>query len=65
MYSLIRHRPAQELLVRQAPAFTAAFVLAEAYYRFHSFTLECAAFLATWCAFDAALDFASRLRRKG
>ena len=31
-----------------APAATAAIVIAEIFYKFHSFTLECLAFLATW-----------------
>ena len=26
----------------------ASFVIAEVFYKFHSFTLECAAFLVTW-----------------
>ena len=28
-------------------------MIAEVFYKFHSFTLECAAFLATWAALDA------------
>jgi hypothetical protein len=30
-----------------------AFVVAELFYKFHSFTLECAAFLSTWYVFEA------------
>ena len=32
----------------------------ELFYKFHSFTLECGAFLATWWVYDALL---ARLRR--
>ena len=37
--------------------FLVAFVIAELFYKFHSFTLECAAFLATWFVLDGALQF--------
>jgi len=32
----------------------ASFVIAEVFYKFHSFTLECAAFLVTWYALSWA-----------
>jgi hypothetical protein len=37
-----------ERVVVHAPAVLAAMVVAELFYKFHSFTLECIAFLATW-----------------
>lgn len=37
----------------QAPCVLVAGVVAEAFYKFHSFTLECGAFLLTWAAVDA------------
>jgi hypothetical protein len=52
MYQLIQSISRQDLLRRQLPALMTAFVLAEIFYKFHSFTLECAAFLATWFALD-------------
>jgi hypothetical protein len=36
--------------------------LLEAFFKFHSFTLECACFLATWTALGAILSFATRGR---
>ena len=33
---------------RELVPFIAAFVIAELFYKFHSFSLECIAFLATW-----------------
>jgi hypothetical protein len=38
-----------------------AWIIAEAFYKFHSFTLECIAFLATWFVLDAALTGAKRV----
>jgi hypothetical protein len=52
MYSYVRTVGVPTFLAREAPAFGAAFLIAEVFYKFHSFTLECAAFLATWYAFS-------------
>lgn len=66
MYQLIRHLTATQLLARQAPALAISIVIAELFYKFHSFTLECAAFLATWFVVDAAAQFlVARLRLGG
>ena len=59
MYTLLRSVPWRNLVTTQAPALLASFVIAELFYKFHSFTLECLAFLATWFAIDALL---TRLR---
>jgi hypothetical protein len=59
MYTLLRSVPWRTLISTQAPALLASFVIAELFYKFHSFTLECLAFLATWFAIDALL---TRLR---
>jgi len=37
-------------LTREAPALGVSLLLAEIFYRFHSFSLECIAFLLTWAA---------------
>jgi hypothetical protein len=55
MYTLLRTVPLRRLLMTQAPALGLAFVVAELFYKFHSFTLECLAFLATWFVLDAVL----------
>lgn len=57
MYTLIRSRPLRRLLLEQAPALGTSLIVAELFYKFHSFTLECIAFLATWYVFDAATQF--------
>jgi hypothetical protein len=44
--------PLRQLLVEQLPVLALAIVIAEFFYKFHSFTLECIAFLLTWYALD-------------
>ena len=56
MYTLIRLIPVKRLLLEQAPALAVSFAIAEAFYKFHSFTLECLAFLATWYVADAVIQ---------
>lgn len=48
MYSYVKQVGIPTVLAQEAPAFLASFVIAELFYKFHSFTLECAAFLVTW-----------------
>lgn len=64
MYTLIRSMPLQRLLIEQLPAFLAAFLIAEMFYKFKSFTLECIAFLITWFVIDAVIQYAVKLFRK-
>jgi hypothetical protein len=51
-------------LVREGLTFAVALVIAEMFYKFHSFSLECLAFLATWAALSALADLGVRLFRK-
>ncbi|HET7276213.1 MAG TPA: hypothetical protein VFI91_13675 [Longimicrobiaceae bacterium] len=55
MFRLLTSISTGELFKSQMPVFLVAFVSAELFYKFHSFTLECAAFLATWYVLDAAV----------
>lgn len=55
MFRLLTSISTGELFKQQLPVFLAAFAVAELFYKFHSFTLECAAFLVTWFVLDAAL----------
>ena len=55
MFRLLTSISSGELFKRQLPAFLIAFVVAELFYKFHSFALECAAFLATWFVLDAVM----------
>jgi hypothetical protein len=52
MYELVRHTLLQKLLPQQLVSGGAAFIIANQFYQFHSFALECLAFLVTWGAFD-------------
>jgi hypothetical protein len=56
MYQPLSNLPASQLLTRQAPALAASMAIAEVFYKFHSFTLECGAFLATSFVLDAAIQ---------
>jgi hypothetical protein len=56
MYSLVRILPVARLLREQLPAFLLAFVIAELFYKLHSFALETLAFLVTWGVIDAVIQ---------
>jgi len=60
MYTLIKSLRIPELLLEQLPVVGFSLLIAEHFYKFHSFTLECGAFLATWYVLDAALQLARR-----
>lgn len=57
MYSFVRRLTTRELVLEQAPALLGSLVVAEMFYKFHSFLLEGIAFLATWFLLDAVLQF--------
>ena len=48
MHQLIRSNSVKHLLACETPALVLALVIAELFYKFGSFTLECLAFLVTW-----------------
>jgi hypothetical protein len=58
MYTLVRSLPLRQLLLEQAIPFTASFLIADRFYKFHSFALETLAFLATWFVLDLGLKLA-------
>jgi hypothetical protein len=64
VYTLVRSLGSRAALVREAVTFAAALAVAEALYKFHSFSLECLAFLATWAAFSGLASGVGRLFRK-
>ena len=63
MFTLIRAVSFGTLLQEQFPVLIISFVVAELFYKFHSFTLETAAFLVTWFALDAGVQVVKRLVR--
>lgn len=64
MYELIRHSVLHKLVPQQVAAGGIAFIIANQFYRFHSFGLELLAFLLTWATFDYITQKAIKLFRK-
>jgi hypothetical protein len=60
MFTLFRLIPVREALTAQIPVLVAAFAVAELFYKFGSFMLECLAFLATWFVFDLVVHLVRR-----
>ena len=52
MYTLLRGRSFKSLTIDTLPPLFAAFIVAEMFYKWKSFTLECLGFLVTWFVFD-------------
>jgi hypothetical protein len=48
MYTLVRNSGLQRALRDEAVPLLLSFVVAESFYKFHSFALETGAFLLTW-----------------
>jgi hypothetical protein len=65
MYTLIREIPLKSLLAEHVPSLAISLVIAELFFKFKSFTLECLAFLATWFCVDAAIRFLINIKKKG
>jgi len=63
MFTLLKTLTVKQFFAQQLPAAATAWIIAEMFYKFHSFTLECAAFLATWFVLDALLTAVWRLFR--
>ena len=53
MYTLAKSLTRHQFFSQQIPSMVVALVTAELFYKFHSFILECAAFLVTWFVLDA------------
>ncbi len=64
MYSLARNLPLKSLAAEQLPALVVSMFTAELFFKWHSFTLECVGFLATWYALDRARVAVLKLRRR-
>lgn len=54
MYALVQSASVRQLLIDQVPVLILSIVIAELFYKFRSFTLECIAFLVTWYLLDFA-----------
>jgi len=56
MFTLLTRLAPRELFLQQAPVFLASLVIAELFYKFHSFLLETGAFLGTWFILDGIVS---------
>ena len=50
MFTLIQSHPLKDLASTELPSLVIALIVAELFYKFHSFMLEALAFLVTWLA---------------
>ena len=64
MFELLRSSSLRQLFARQAPVLVISLVVAEMFYKFGSFTLECLGFLATWFVLDATFALVARARSR-
>ena len=64
MYTLLKSMPLSRIALEQLPAIGSAWMIAEFFYKFHSFTLELAAFLVTWFIADAVIQVALNAMRR-
>jgi hypothetical protein len=62
MFSLLSDTAMRTRLWTELPALLAALTVAELFYKFHSFLLETAAFLATWHVLGLGMDWLRRRR---
>ena len=63
MFELLRHTLRNQLLPQQLLTGGTAFVIANEFYKFGSFGLECLAFLVTWGVIDFVVDLVLRFYR--
>jgi hypothetical protein len=63
VFTLIRSITIRQLFTEQLPAFAVSFVIAELFYKFHSFALESLAFLATWFLIDLLISVGASMAR--
>jgi hypothetical protein len=57
MIDILRGLRAQPAYGRRLLGFIPALVVTEMFYKFHSFSLECMAFLATWLLLDVLIEW--------
>ncbi|MFN7921363.1 MAG: hypothetical protein U0Q16_14775 [Bryobacteraceae bacterium] len=60
MYHLIRNLGVRNAVIQEAPGLVISLAIAEFFFKFHSFLLECTAFLPVWYCVSWAM---SKVRR--
>jgi len=63
MYQLLSSIGTSAIFFRQLPILILSFGIANLFYKFGSFGLECLAFLATWFVLDLGVQAIARLFR--
>jgi hypothetical protein len=62
MFTLIKNSTFPQIITKRLPGLVISLIIAEIFYKFHSFTLECVAFLGTWFLVDLTIEvIASKL----
>ena len=62
MFTLIKYSTVPQIITKRLPGLVISLIIAEIFYKFHSFTLECVAFLGTWFLVDLIIEvIANRL----
>lgn len=61
MYTFLRGLKSRRVALTELPALSGSVVIAELFYKFHSFSLECLAFLATWLVLGGIASLAGSL----
>jgi len=56
MYTLIKNSTVPQIITKRLPGLVISLIIAEIFYKFHSFTLECVAFLGTWFLIDLIIE---------
>jgi hypothetical protein len=64
MYTLASSLPPKVFWLQQMPVLAVSFAIAESFYKFGSFALECLAFLATWFVLDAVASLVRKLLKQ-
>lgn len=63
MYAFVRGLKWQQGMLVEGSAFLTSLVIAEFFYKWHSFTLECLGFLTTWFVVSGVFAAATRMLR--
>jgi len=56
MFTLIKNSTFPQIITKRLPGLVISLIIAEIFYKFHSFTLECVAFLGTWFLVDLTIE---------
>jgi hypothetical protein len=57
LFYLVASLTIKQIVFEKIPAFGISIIIAELLYKFHSFTLELLAFMATWFLLDISVRF--------